>query len=483
MHARLSSETDLAGFRAEARSLLAHQIPPDEVEWETDPGVDGDLFADPAPASDSRPRGVAKAASAIVPASFLRLCEMVVLHHDPSRFALLYRLLWRLVHEPGLRNNPIDPDMLHAQQMGQAVRRDMHKMKNFVRFHPMQDGAPGGEPLNLAWYEPAHHIVEAVAPWFAKRFARLRWAIMTPERSVRWDPYAGHAPLPTAGEDTAGPEVETGRLEFGPGVRPAQPPATEDDARWLVCYQRIFHPTPTASAPAQPTPQDKAPPLRDEELAAPDRPPPAAARGPALVLQRDEITSLDELKTATMRCRECPIGEFATQSVIGEGRLKAPLMLVGEQPGDQEDLQGHPFVGPAGRLLDRALEALGLPRDQVFVSNAVKHFKYELRGKRRIHKSPSQREAAACLHWLEDEIALVRPRALVALGATAARSLLGRPVAVMAERGQWLARADGLQVLVTVHPSALLRVPPEERDEAFADFVRDLKQARKLLEK
>jgi uracil-DNA glycosylase family protein len=193
-----------------------------------------------------------------------------------------------------------------------------------------------------------------------------------------------------------------------------------------------------------------------------------------------EITSLAALKAATMACRECPIGEIATQSVIGEGALEAPLMLVGEQPGDQEDLQGHPFVGPAGKLLSRALEAAGIPREQTFVSNAVKHFKFELRGKRRIHKSPAVREIAACHHWLEDEIALVKPGALVALGATAARSLLGRATPVNANRGRWLPRPDGLEVLVTLHPSALLRVDPEDREAAFEAFVQDLRQARRL---
>jgi len=196
----------------------------------------------------------------------------------------------------------------------------------------------------------------------------------------------------------------------------------------------------------------------------------------------ERIHSLDELKAATLACRECPIGEFATQSVIGEGKAFRPrLMLVGEQPGEQEDLQGHPFVGPAGRLLAKALAAAGIPPQDTFVSNAVKHFKFELRGKRRIHKTPTQREVAACYHWLEDEIRLVQPRALVALGATAARSLLGRAVPVMAERGHWLPRADGLQVLVTLHPSALLRVQPDEdRAAAFEAYVRDLGQARKL---
>jgi DNA polymerase len=193
-----------------------------------------------------------------------------------------------------------------------------------------------------------------------------------------------------------------------------------------------------------------------------------------------QIQSLDQLKAATMACRECPIGEIATQSVTGEGKLKPRLMLVGEQPGDQEDLAGHPFIGPAGKLLVRALEAAGIPREQTFVSNAVKHFKFELRGKRRIHKSPAVREIAACHHWLEDEIALVQPAALVALGSTAARSLLGRAVPVMAERGHWLARPDGLEVLVTLHPSALLRVDSEDREPAFEAFVADLRQAQRL---
>jgi uracil-DNA glycosylase len=208
-------------------------------------------------------------------------------------------------------------------------------------------------------------------------------------------------------------------------------------------------------------------------------PRPVDRDNPQATLARDGITSLDQLKAATMACRECPIGEFATQSVLGEGDPHAPLMLVGEQPGDQEDLKGHPFVGPAGKLLARALEQAAIPADQVFVSNAVKHFKFELRGKRRIHKTPTQREAAACQHWLEDEIALVKPQALVALGSSAARSLMGRAVPVMAERGQWLVRPDGRKVLITLHPSALLRVI-DGREEAFAAFVQDLSKARKL---
>jgi probable DNA metabolism protein len=220
MLARLASETDLAGFRAAARTLLAHQVPPDQVDWLT--AHNADQFAEVVPPDAKGSRHVPRAAMAIVPASFLRLCEIVVLHRDPERFALLYRLLWRLVHEPGLRSDPIDADMLTAQQMGQAVRRDLHKIKAFPRLRPLEDGKHGDAPLHLGWFEPSHHILEAAAPWFVRRFAQQRWAILTPERSVRWTP---------ASE----------RLEFGPGVADAPPHVPHpDDAFLLAGYRGIF---------------------------------------------------------------------------------------------------------------------------------------------------------------------------------------------------------------------------------------------------
>jgi DNA polymerase len=186
---------------------------------------------------------------------------------------------------------------------------------------------------------------------------------------------------------------------------------------------------------------------------------------------------LEVIAEDAKHCRECPLWQGATQAVWGEGPARARLMLVGEQPGDKEDLDGRPFVGPAGQLLDKALQRLGWPREQLYVTNAVKHFKYVLRGKRRMHKTPAQREADACLHWLESEIGIVQPQAVVALGATAARSLLGAAVPVLANRGQWLQRADGLPVLITLHPSALLRLRGEDRDLAFLRWVADLRVA------
>ena len=216
------------------------------------------------------------------------------------------------------------------------------------------------------------------------------------------------------------------------------------------------------------------PPLR------PKRPLPPELANAADVKQ--DLQALQTLQEGAAGCRECPIGFTATQTVWGEGPARSPLMLVGEQPGDQEDRQGRPFVGPAGQLLDRALAELGWSREQVYVTNAVKHFKFEMRGKRRMHKTPAQREAAACLHWLESEIHHIKPQAIVALGSTAARQLMGYAVPVLAQRGHWLERQDGLRVLITLHPSALLRiVDPDERAAAYAQWLEDLRQADTLL--
>jgi uracil-DNA glycosylase len=466
----LASAVDFAGFRRACRQL-----------WADDAEVD--LFeADPQSSAlaGASPRAVAPVNA---PAAFLPLSESVVLHRDPDRFGLLYRLLWRFQVEPGLRADPLDPDWLRADEMAQSVRRDVHKMKASVRFRAIAEADDnGGASLHVAWFEPEHHIVEATAPFFARRFTAMRWALLTPERSVRWD-----------GED----------LLFGPGARRDQaPPADAGESRWLAYCESVF-----SSARLKLQAMQKAMPRRGGKNlgeAQPIDPRAAAAAGersttmtasgptdpkrrPATEPQptpgREEIPggdsppSLPALREALERCRECPIGAHATQAVPGEGLKYAKLMFVGEQPGDQEDLQGKPFVGPAGMLLARALEELGVPRDKVYITNAVKHFKFELRGKRRIHKTPSQQETAACLHWLENEIELVDPGALVALGATAARQLMGTAVAVTRERGRWLERSDGRKVLITLHPSALLRVEPEDKAAAYAAWVADLRKA------
>jgi uracil-DNA glycosylase len=207
------------------------------------------------------------------------------------------------------------------------------------------------------------------------------------------------------------------------------------------------------------------------------------ARKPRLDLAAPPlIPSLRELARAENECTRCPLYKDATQGVPGEGRRHAHLMLVGEQPGDKEDLAGKPFVGPAGRILDQALAEAGIPRAEVFVTNAVKHFKHEVRGKRRLHTRPNAYEIERCKIWLEVERTIVKPAAIVALGATAARSLLGRPIIITKLRGSPAHLPDGTVVFVTVHPSSLLRIEDRtDKDRAFRDFVADLRRAAKVL--
>jgi uracil-DNA glycosylase len=194
--------------------------------------------------------------------------------------------------------------------------------------------------------------------------------------------------------------------------------------------------------------------------------------------QQQPIKSLRRLAQAEETCTRCPLYRDATQAVPGEGPTRAAFMLVGEQPGDKEDLAGKPFVGPAGRILDQALQDAGIAREETFVTNAVKHFKHEMRGKRRLHKRPNTNEVERCKIWLDLELSLVKPSTVIALGVTAARSLTGRTVTIGKVRGQRLALPDGTKLVITVHPSALLRIEDDaERHAAYKSFVADLKAA------
>lgn len=195
-----------------------------------------------------------------------------------------------------------------------------------------------------------------------------------------------------------------------------------------------------------------------------------------------DIASLVGLARSARDCRRCDLYKHATQVVVGEGQTHSCLVLVGEQPGDQEDRQGRPFVGPAGQLLDQCLREAELEREQCYVTNAVKHFKFERRGKRRIHERPNAGQVQACKWWLDRELAIIKPRLVVALGATAVQALLGRGVRVTKQRGQVLADASGSQVLITIHPSYLLRIPsPEAAKHARLAFIDDLRKARAFL--
>ncbi|TWB57560.1 DNA polymerase [Rhizobium sp. ERR 922] len=209
---------------------------------------------------------------------------------------------------------------------------------------------------------------------------------------------------------------------------------------------------------------------------------PSAGAGPSLSYEHADAETLDELHEDARSCTRCDLYRNATHLVFGEGPARADIVLVGEQPGDKEDVAGRPFVGPAGRLLDECLEEAGVDRDRCYVTNAVKHFKYQMRGKKRLHARPNAGEVQRCAWWLGAELELLKPKLVVALGATAVSSLLGSKVRVMRDRGQILHPSGKLDVLVTIHPSALLRIrEADEREKNKLTFIRDLKKIRSFV--
>lgn len=449
---------DVDVWRAQARAAWRAGIAPDAVDWRE--RGEGLLVARPvtdAPPVRDAPR---------VGRAFVDLARHVLAHRDPGRHALLYRLLWRMAEgERHLLDFAADPDVRRAQQLEKAVTRDAHKAKAFVRFREV----PGEPNTFVAWYEPDHFVLDLVAPFFMRRFAGMRWAIVTPDRSAAWD----------------GVELAMG----AGGSRDDVPDEDAGEALWRRYYASVFNPArlnPKAMRAEMPQrfwkhlPEARELPRLMREAGervhgmVERAPVPSRSRIPAPVFPQPATEGLEGLAAAIRTCRACPLWQPATQAVVGEGPVDARIVFIGEQPGDEEDLTGRPFTGPAGRLFDRALAQVGIARSDCYVTNAVKHFKFEQRGKRRIHSRANAAEQRACRPWLERELAFLRPRAIVCLGATAATALMGREFGLMRERGAWHEGPGGVPLLATVHPSWVLRQPAASGDAPFAALVADL---------
>ncbi len=452
-------------FRRVARSCLAHRLHPDEVIF--DSSGTGSLF------EPAEPRDVP---AILMPRRFVDLASNVVCHSAEDRFALLYRLLWR-IHggERHVLDRAADPDVQRAQQYAKAVERDIYRMHAFTRF---RERVIEGRPMFVAWFEPQHRVLQKAAQFFVDRFTNMDWMIATPSGTAAW---------------------QDNLLHFGPPV--ARPPKEDDavlDEVWQTYYRITFNPArlrvnamlaqmPKRHWPTMPETSSVPELVRtarnrvgDMERSAPDRPPRFAGvlAERRLGAAREVPAPWDALKEAAHACKHCPLHAAATQMVFGEGPLDASIVFVGEQPGDQEDLQGRPFVGPAGQVFDRALAQAGIDRGTAYVTNAVKHFKFEPRGKRRIHQKPGTVEVTACRQWLQGELDVIKPKLIVSLGATAALSLAGRAVPVTKERGS-IQTWGGRMVLVTIHPSYLLRLPdPDVAAAEYDRFVADLQRAK-----
>jgi DNA polymerase len=457
----LEEGADLDGFRRAVRQLIAEELAPQHVVFTIDDAPD--LFGR---------ESIGEAPAVSLPRPVADLIALVACHRDPERYALLYQLVWRVLNgERALLEVASDPLVYRLDLMARAVRRDLHKMHAFVRFRRLG----GTEERFVAWYEPEHFILEATADFFLDRFRSLDWAILTPIGSLRWDREVL----------TIGP----------PALRDEAPAGDSFEEGWRGYYESIFNPArvnPTAmraempkkfwknlpeaaSIPAliQNAPQ-RVTRMIEQEATMP------AKRDPVRAVQAmwdQEPKTLKELNAIIATAG--PLVPGATQAVLGEGPDHADIVFVGEQPGDQEDRQGRPFVGPAGQLLSRAMAEVGIDRKQVYLTNAVKHFKFEQRGQRRIHSKPTAGEVKHYRPWLIKELDLVHPKLVVALGATAVLALTGKQTPITRARG----RADFSPYAgyITVHPSYLLRLPDEEtKRQAYEAFLTDLARIRDL---
>jgi probable DNA metabolism protein len=479
-HITLDSETDFDGWRKTARALALNDVKPSDVSWRVADDAP-ELFEPTAPPLEP-PEGTFN-----VPAKFVELAEFAILHRNPERFALLYRLLWRLLTHHDLLDIATDPDVAELAAMAKAVRRDEHKMHAFVRFREV------GREQNshfVAWFEPEHHIVELAAPFFARRFADMPWSILTPDVCAHWD---GHAVSITPGVSkseapTADRLEETWRRYYASIFNPARLKVTAMQNEMPKKYWRNL-PEASLIKPLIEGAGRTASAMIANAATEPHKPQkrlePPKINDKASEMPRKHADDIETLREEAADCRACPLYKDATQTVFGEGPPTARIMLVGEQPGDKEDLAGKPFVGPAGQMLDRALEEAGIDRRTVYVTNAVKHFKFVPRGKIRLHQKPNTPEIKACRPWYERELAAIKPELVVAMGATAAQSVFGKITPVNKNRGRLIdLDGDGTRALVTVHPSYLLRLPDADaKAREYQRFVQDLKIAADLLRK
>jgi probable DNA metabolism protein len=491
-----------AQWRDAARDLLARQVPPHAVQW-SETVHSNDLFGaveqTPLPygaAADAAPAQPAAGSTGATSAprisrDMLKMLETAACFRAPDRYVFLYKVVWRW--QAGQQDvlSAADEDGARLHAMVKTVKREIHKMNAYLRFREraprkvadaVADAATDADadadadaPQFVAWFEPEHDVLPHVAEHFSRRMGHTTWMIGTPTGTVFWNGAS---------------------LEAGPALmRGPEDVADSGEAMWLTYYRSIYNPARlnvsvmnghVASRYWKHMPEGALVPamIADASSGARRHGQTATVGSRAGVTipvtaeralpQREAASSLDQ-------CRRCDLWRHATQAVAGVGPKTARIMLVGEQPGDQEDLAGTPFIGPAGQVLDDAFALAGLARESIYLTNAVKHFKWEPRGKRRLHKTPAQMEINACAYWLEEELAQVQPQVIVALGGTALKAILGNPKATLTDKLGKPFQHEGRWIVVVYHPSYILRVPDEgTREQARQGLIAGLAEAQRL---
>ena len=489
----MTAPLDFESWRTAARSFLMQRVPPSQAIFAAS---QTSLFAPSSLASSlaSSASPAASASAVNVPRAFLDLARLVCCHTDLHRFDLLYRLLWRLQTQRALLDDAADVDVCYARRLEKNVHRDVHKMHAFVRFREIKGTDSDDRDRFVAFHRPDFFVVKEATPFFARRFPEMCWSIMTPKGSAFF---------------------VDGVLGFGDAVHHDEFDGVDDaEALWRTYYAAIYNPAranPDAMRTEMPQkhwrtlPEARLiPGLLQEAARRTSRY--VDASGPEGAGARPFIPrgrpSLAQLHQAAVRCTGCALATTTTtycptQVVVGEGPADAQLVIVGEQPGDEEDLVGRPFVGPAGRLLDELLAEAGLDRAALYLTNTVKHFRHELvpstsaststivqiekTKKQRLHQRPTAADVKACRPWLESEIAAIEPRVIVCLGQTAARALVEPRFEVGVGRGEVLTTSFAPQTIVTWHPAAVLRAEPAQRLTLRAQLLDDLRLAAKTL--
>uniref|UniRef100_E1TAF8 Type-4 uracil-DNA glycosylase n=1 Tax=Burkholderia sp. (strain CCGE1003) TaxID=640512 RepID=E1TAF8_BURSG len=467
-------------WRAASLAALAQGLAPEAIEWRVSEGPGSKSPVEQAAFDYGEHVGVAHpvaAAPAVhVSKELAALLRDAALYREPHRWAFLYKVLWRWQQGDRAAASPADEDGARLYRMAKCVRRAKHDMIAYVRF---QKNADASVPEYIAWYEPEHDVLAWGAEHFAQRMGRSTWLIATPHGAAFWD----------------GAEL---RIDDDRALRNPHRCETNDEAQalWLAYYRSTFNPARLNEAALtqhmpvrfwKALPEGRLIPGMISEARSGARrlaqaSGVAAFNGKAISVEAEVAQPLREQPSSLDACRRCDLWRHATQAVGGVGPRDARIMVIGEQPGDHEDLSGQPFVGPAGQLLNSAITQAGLRREQLYLTNAVKHFKWEPRGKRRLHKTAAQREMQACSHWLTQELETVRPSVVVTLGTTALNALLGEKSSLQDYlHGPF--ELEGGWGIATYHPSFALRQQSDAaRDKVMVAIRNALSEARKLVQ-
>lgn len=449
----ISGVNDFESWRTYARSLLGEKVHFDQISWSGGGFLLGETYS-PGEAKPTHP----------VPSDFMKKAVVVSAFRDDSNWSLLYRLVYRLMFEDKkLMSNPLDQDVQEFERRLRLVNRDMHKMKAFVRFREV---ILENKTHYFSWYRPDHRIVRLIAPFFRDRFNGMNWVIMTEDESVSWD----------------GKE-----LSFSPGVERSALPEDHAEDLWKTYYSSVFNPArikenamkkemPVRYWSTMPETElisslmDEAP-ERLEKFYESQRP----------TSVPDHFESLEALREKLMKCRSCGICAEATAPVMGSGPREARIMIIGEQPGDEEDKTGLPFQGPSGELLDEILKKSGFRREDLYITNAVKGFKHVIINSFRKHRTALSSEITTCRPWLREEVRLVQPELILCLGRTAAQSILGKMIKMEEVRGKVFSSPYAPKLVILPHPASILRADPAQQLELREKYLQEFIEFGKLI--